>query len=112
MWLCIFIYFHLSFLDIREYAEVIGMDLNEPDDAQLLWVAREGLKAPLPVGWKPWYAFRVGGYFSCCFFCFVFIFNIVPKRPQPGQAEQRGVLLQLRVWRKHLGPPVRRDLPQ
>jgi hypothetical protein len=25
-------------------------------DKALMWIAREGLKAPLPKGWKPWCA--------------------------------------------------------
>jgi len=37
--------------EVREYAEWLGMVL--PDDAHLLWLAREGLKEPLPAGWKP-----------------------------------------------------------
>ena len=35
--------------EIAEYATWLGMDVAT--DAHLLWVAREGLKAPLP--WKP-----------------------------------------------------------
>ncbi|ORZ40410.1 hypothetical protein BCR44DRAFT_1386408 [Catenaria anguillulae PL171] len=38
--------------EIDEYAEFLGMNLEE--DADLLWIAREGLKAPLPDAWKPW----------------------------------------------------------
>jgi len=37
--------------DVQKYAEWLGMDLEK--DADLLWVAREGLKAPLPQNWKP-----------------------------------------------------------
>jgi centrosomal protein CEP164 len=37
--------------DVQRYAEWLGMDLEK--DADLLWVAREGLKAPLPQDWKP-----------------------------------------------------------
>jgi len=36
--------------DIVEYADWLGMDLKE--DTDLLWIAREGLKAPLPSEWK------------------------------------------------------------
>jgi hypothetical protein len=37
-------------LEIREYAGWLGMD---PDvDHEILWIAREGLKAPLPKDWK------------------------------------------------------------
>ena len=32
------------------YAEFLGMDLNE--DADLLYIAKEGLKAPVPEPWK------------------------------------------------------------
>lgn len=38
--------------EIAEYAQCIGIDPdNEP---QLLWIAREGINAPLPENWKPW----------------------------------------------------------
>ena len=37
--------------EIVEYAKWLGMDLNT--DEHLFWVAREGLKAPLPPEWKP-----------------------------------------------------------
>lgn len=37
--------------EILEYAKCLGMD---PDrDHELFWIAREGLKAPLPENWKP-----------------------------------------------------------
>ena len=37
--------------EILEYAKWLGMD---PDrDQELFWIAREGLKAPLPENWKP-----------------------------------------------------------
>lgn len=32
--------------EIVEYAEFLGMHLQ--DDSDLMWIAREGLKAPLP----------------------------------------------------------------
>lgn len=37
--------------EVKKYAEWLGMDLEK--DADLLWIAREGLKAPLPHNWKP-----------------------------------------------------------
>lgn len=37
--------------EILEYAQFLQMDLKE--DADLFWIAREGLKAPLPEPWKP-----------------------------------------------------------
>lgn len=39
-------------LEIFEYAEVIGIDPVK--DKELLWIAREGIIAPLPPNWKPW----------------------------------------------------------
>ena len=39
--------------EIQEYAEFLGMDLTKKDDTDLLWIAEEGLKAPLPSDWKP-----------------------------------------------------------
>ena len=37
--------------EIKEYAVWLGMDLENEKD--LLWIASEGLKAPLPEDWKP-----------------------------------------------------------
>merc|ERR1711988_961065 len=37
--------------EILEYAKWLGMDENQ--DKHLFWIAREGLKAPLPEHWKP-----------------------------------------------------------
>jgi len=37
--------------ELKEYADWLGMDLEE--DKDLLWIARRGLKAPLPHPWKP-----------------------------------------------------------
>ncbi|XP_057695068.1 centrosomal protein of 164 kDa-like isoform X2 [Corythoichthys intestinalis] len=37
--------------DIREYAKEIGIDLD--NEAELMWLAREGIVAPLPPQWKP-----------------------------------------------------------
>ena len=38
-------------LEIHEYARFLGMDPDE--DKDLLWIAKESLKAPLPENWKP-----------------------------------------------------------
>jgi centrosomal protein CEP164 len=37
--------------EIEEYANWLGMDMEA--DKHLMWVALEGLKAPLPDDWKP-----------------------------------------------------------
>ncbi|CAK4068510.1 unnamed protein product [Aphanomyces euteiches] len=37
--------------EVLEYAKWLGMDLEAERD--LFWIAREGLKAPLPENWKP-----------------------------------------------------------
>eukprot|EP00039_Didymoeca_costata_P008127 m.108414 g.108414 ORF g.108414 m.108414 type:complete len:314 (+) comp13961_c0_seq1:348-1289(+) len=37
--------------DLESYADILGMKL--PEDEDLLWIAREGLKAPLPPSWRP-----------------------------------------------------------
>ena len=37
--------------EVKEYAEWLGMDVETEKD--LFWIAREGLKAPLPENWKP-----------------------------------------------------------
>lgn len=36
--------------EIKQYCEFIGLDLTE--DPDLIWIAKEGLTAPLPAGWK------------------------------------------------------------
>ena len=43
----------ILFAEIYEYATFVGIDPdNEP---HLMWIAREGINAPLPENWKPWY---------------------------------------------------------
>lgn len=37
--------------EIEEYAKYLGMDLKE--DRDMFFIAKEGLKAPLPNPWKP-----------------------------------------------------------
>ncbi|XP_019717044.1 centrosomal protein of 164 kDa-like isoform X7 [Hippocampus comes] len=37
--------------EIREYAKEIGIDLD--NETELMWLAREGIVAPLPPEWKP-----------------------------------------------------------
>jgi len=37
--------------EVEEYAKYLGMDLKE--DKDLFYIAKEGLKAPLPNPWKP-----------------------------------------------------------
>ena len=37
--------------EVREYAQWLGMDLE--NERALMWIASEGLKAPLPEDWKP-----------------------------------------------------------
>ena len=37
--------------EILEYARVIGIDIKTEND--LLWIAKEGINAPLPPNWKP-----------------------------------------------------------
>ena len=51
-------------LEIYEYARVIGIDpIGEPE---LLWIAREGINAPLPEHWKPWFVFQMHLFFVYC----------------------------------------------
>jgi centrosomal protein CEP164 len=38
--------------DIIEYAKFLGMDIEK--DKQYLFIAKEGLKSPLPYPWKPY----------------------------------------------------------
>jgi len=37
--------------EIEEYARFLGMDIDEDQD--FFYIAKEGLKAPLPAAWKP-----------------------------------------------------------
>ncbi len=46
--MCVCVY---ELLEILEYAKYLGMSL--PMDNDLLYIAKEGLKAPLPDPWKP-----------------------------------------------------------
>jgi hypothetical protein len=48
----VFVSMMLLTVELLEYATWLGMNL--PEESELLWVAREGLKAPLPEHWKPW----------------------------------------------------------
>jgi centrosomal protein CEP164 len=43
-------YLHCTF-EVLEYAKWLGMDTET--DSELLWIAKEGLMAPLPCDWKP-----------------------------------------------------------
>lgn len=43
--------FEASEEEVWEYARWLGMDPETEDE--LLWIAREGIKAPLPADWKP-----------------------------------------------------------
>jgi len=43
---------NVCFVEIYEYAKVIGIDPDREKD--LLYIAREGINAPLPENWKPW----------------------------------------------------------
>lgn len=49
----VFVSMMLFTVELLEYATWLGMNL--PEESELLWVAREGLKAPLPEHWKPWW---------------------------------------------------------
>ena len=40
-----------TMLEIEDYAKYLGMDIKE--DRDLFYIAKEGLKAPLPDQWKP-----------------------------------------------------------
>jgi hypothetical protein len=44
------IYCNHVFLEIIEYAKYLGLDINTDQD--LLWIAVEGLKAPVPEPWR------------------------------------------------------------
>lgn len=39
--------------EVHAYAREIGLDPDDPDHAELLWIAREGLDNPLTSAWKP-----------------------------------------------------------
>jgi len=46
------IVFFVNNTEINEYARVIGIDSKV--DQELMYIAREGINAPLPPNWKPW----------------------------------------------------------
>eukprot|EP01052_Picozoa_sp_SAG31_P013618 SAG31_NODE_823_length_11772_cov_10.262229_3_plen_1580_part_00 len=39
--------------EIHEYARWLGINPDDPNDEELMWMAREGIDAPLPPQWKP-----------------------------------------------------------
>jgi hypothetical protein len=83
------LFFFLLFLhsaDLEDYAQTIGIDIDT--DKDLLWIAREGLKAPLPAGWKPWLVYLPFNH---------------DHGLQPGWLVWRDLLLQLRERRKLMG---------
>ena len=41
-----------KFAEIQEYAASIGIDVQK--EKHLMFVAREGINAPLPEHWRPW----------------------------------------------------------
>jgi len=43
---------HLTLAEVQEYALCIGIDPER--EPHLMWIAREGINAPLPENWKPW----------------------------------------------------------
>ena len=47
-----YIVFCICSSEIYEYAQVIG--INPETEPQFMWIAREGINAPLPEHWKPW----------------------------------------------------------
>jgi len=46
----IIFHFYHYILEIIEYAKYLGLDINTDQD--LLWIAVEGLKAPVPEPWR------------------------------------------------------------
>ena len=46
----IIFHMHHDILEIIEYAKYLGLDINTDQD--LLWIAVEGLKAPVPEPWR------------------------------------------------------------
>jgi len=44
--------FGINISEINEYARVIGIDPDQ--DKDLMYIAKEGINAPLPPNWKPW----------------------------------------------------------
>ena len=47
-----FVFWKFFSAEIFEYAQSIGIDPSKERD--LLFIAREGIVAPLPPDWKPW----------------------------------------------------------
>ena len=84
--------------EVAEYAAVIGIDPGREGD--LLWIAREGIRAALPPEWKP--CQDTTGQSSHLSSVLVPIVIVVVDR--------RHLLLQLHDWGLQLGPPVRRVL--
>ena len=45
-------FLYICYTEVYDYARVIGIDPDKEPD--ILWIAREGINAPLPENWKPW----------------------------------------------------------
>ncbi|CEM02653.1 unnamed protein product [Vitrella brassicaformis CCMP3155] len=88
--------------EILEYAEWLGMDKEE--DKDLLWIAKEALKAPLPAEWKPCQTSKGGE---------IFYFNYRTHESQwdhPCDAYYRKLLQDYKAKRaKAKGEPDRGD---
>ena len=51
--------------EIEEFARHLGMKLDEDEDTDLLWIAREGLKAVLPENWRACQMKESGEIYYC-----------------------------------------------
>ena len=49
-----YLYNKYAISEIEDYARVIGIE-DVHRESELLWIAKEGINAPLPENWKPWY---------------------------------------------------------
>lgn len=58
------------FAEIFEYAQIIGIDPYKEN--HLMWIAKEGIVAPLPEHWRPWYATVLNTIVVLFVFCFFF----------------------------------------
>ena len=81
---------------VYEYAEYLGMDVNE--DAELLWIAEQALRAPVPQGWEE----KIDPFDDLYFFNET---TYQSTRRHPMDAYYQQLYLKVRLQRKS-GEPV------
>ena len=80
--------------EVVEYAAVIGIDPTR--DSDIMWIAREGIRAALPPEWKPCQDTPTGSLYRVVVVVVVIVVVVVREY----------LLLQLHYRGLQLGPPL------